>query len=301
VSLSITGSEVKRIAPLVRGDTNNIVNVKIVDGGQEFDLSSFDFITVMVQPPVGESFLVIGEAYPSNTSLEIVDAVKGMLLLRVQGIGCTLVGAHKVSFQFWRYDVEGEQPSWADGTVTRISTARMNYDVLESLDPMSNAFDSEIADRYNSLFVLMAKVTEFQQNEDERDENEQARIAAEILRESTTQGIVEDATQLLNQVISIEQLCREWNTAISNLIAENVFDIQDLPSFATDLDLADLKADIVSELEDGTIVPKTVSPYVADGTAPTDTTKLWIDTGNNNVIKFYNGATWEATATATFG
>lgn len=40
--------------------------------------------------------------------------------------------------------------------------------------------------------------------------------------------------------------------------------------------------------------------YVAQATAPANTAVLWIDTANNNVIKFYNGTTWVATSAATF-
>ena len=40
--------------------------------------------------------------------------------------------------------------------------------------------------------------------------------------------------------------------------------------------------------------------YLAQGTAPSRTDIFWIDTAHNNVIKFYNGSTWVATATAVF-
>lgn len=36
-----------------------------------------------------------------------------------------------------------------------------------------------------------------------------------------------------------------------------------------------------------------VSPYIASASAPSDTTKLWIDT-NNNTMKYYNGTNWVA-------
>ena len=40
--------------------------------------------------------------------------------------------------------------------------------------------------------------------------------------------------------------------------------------------------------------------WVAQDTEPSVRTVLWIDTGNNNIIKFYNGSTWVACA-GTFG
>ena len=36
-----------------------------------------------------------------------------------------------------------------------------------------------------------------------------------------------------------------------------------------------------------------VNPYIASATAPSDTTKLWIDT-TNNTMKYYNGSGWIA-------
>lgn len=34
--------------------------------------------------------------------------------------------------------------------------------------------------------------------------------------------------------------------------------------------------------------------FVASSTAPVDTTKLWIDTGNSGIMKYYDGAAWVA-------
>ena len=34
------------------------------------------------------------------------------------------------------------------------------------------------------------------------------------------------------------------------------------------------------------------SPFVCSRTAPSDTKKLWIDTANSNIMKFYNGTDW---------
>lgn len=39
--------------------------------------------------------------------------------------------------------------------------------------------------------------------------------------------------------------------------------------------------------------------WVAQGTAPGDTSVLWIDTANNNVMKFWNGSAWK-TITGAF-
>lgn len=35
--------------------------------------------------------------------------------------------------------------------------------------------------------------------------------------------------------------------------------------------------------------------WVAQDTSPTNTKLLWIDTSNNNIIKFYNGTEWTPT------
>lgn len=40
--------------------------------------------------------------------------------------------------------------------------------------------------------------------------------------------------------------------------------------------------------------------YVASDTAPENTKQLWVDTSSNNVIKFYNGTSWEVTANSVF-
>lgn len=37
---------------------------------------------------------------------------------------------------------------------------------------------------------------------------------------------------------------------------------------------------------------KLASVFSAGTTAPSDTRLLWIDTGNSNVMKFYNGSAW---------
>lgn len=35
--------------------------------------------------------------------------------------------------------------------------------------------------------------------------------------------------------------------------------------------------------------------FVAQATAPEDTSLLWIDTSNSNIIKFYDGTAWTPT------
>ena len=42
----------------------------------------------------------------------------------------------------------------------------------------------------------------------------------------------------------------------------------------------------------------TTKPYVRQSTAPTNTTILWIDSGNSNIMKFYDGSSWVAIKTA---
>lgn len=38
--------------------------------------------------------------------------------------------------------------------------------------------------------------------------------------------------------------------------------------------------------------------WVAQATAPTNTKLLWIDTANNNIVKYYNGVAWVAIGSA---
>ena len=51
-------------------------------------------------------------------------------------------------------------------------------------------------------------------------------------------------------------------------------------------------------------VPKSQLPttggYVRQGTAPADTSLLWVDSANGNVMKYYNGTAW-APVPATWG
>ena len=42
------------------------------------------------------------------------------------------------------------------------------------------------------------------------------------------------------------------------------------------------------------------APYIAQATEPTDTSILWIDTANSNIIKYHNGSAWVATNTAIY-
>lgn len=40
------------------------------------------------------------------------------------------------------------------------------------------------------------------------------------------------------------------------------------------------------------------APYVPGATAPSNTKKLWIDTANGGIMKYYNGSSWVAIAAA---
>lgn len=47
-------------------------------------------------------------------------------------------------------------------------------------------------------------------------------------------------------------------------------------------------------------VPVGRAAFLVQATEPTENTVLWIDTANGNALKFYDGANWVGTATATF-
>lgn len=314
VMLQMSGPDIRKLLPLVQNDANNIVNIKMMDGTGVFNLSSFDFITVTVEPPDGNNFIVLAETEPSSTSLEIVDAALGELRLRLQGLGTNQVGIYRCDFQFWAYDEAGEEPEWSDGKVSRYTSAKLYYNVLESGDPMGVPYDNDIQEqKYLYVLQMLSKLVEFNANEIAREQEEAARVAAEAARVSETSGLVFEMTQQLQlaestnaQCAEILTLVQQWYDAIV-LVADGVFTAEDFPDFLSqsdlDLAIAALKADVAEEVLDGTIPVKYTQGFVIAATTPAEASrdKLWIDTAAGNVIKFWNGAAWVATATATFG
>lgn len=40
-------------------------------------------------------------------------------------------------------------------------------------------------------------------------------------------------------------------------------------------------------------ISEAVSPYIISDTAPTSTNSLWIDSANDNIMKYYDGSSWQ--------
>lgn len=314
VMLQMSGTDARKLLPIVQNDANNIANIKMMDGTNVFDLSSFDFITVTIEPPEGGSFIVLAEIEPSSTSLEIVDKVAGELRLRLQGLGTSMVGVYRCDFQFWAYDEAGEEPEWSDGKVSRYTSAKLYYNVLESGDPMGVPYDTDIQEqKYLYVLQMMSKLVEFNANEVARTQAEAARVIAEAARVASTTGLLAEMTEQLELATSLSTRCeelslvtQEWYDAIV-AVADGVFTAADFPEFVGAADLAqaivDAKAAIAADVLDGTYPVLFTSGYVVSATTPAagDQDKLWIDTAHNSVIKYWTGSAWAATATATFG
>ena len=274
-----------------------IVKMPIMDGLEAFNYAGASVVTLRITKP-DETI-----TYDSNGSdnVDTVDPVNGRLKLNIPTSCTEQTGMHFCTIGFSNEDD------------TLFATTSFNYFVGEN--PLADDDDDIIGtNEYPILSNLIAQVANIQSSEIVRQNNEEARKAAETERGLSFQ-------KMLDQLDIIQQKLNETQAALAQLneaLAEGgSIDISTINSLATKsfvLNAIDQSTMLVCDTEEdlGTVDENELayavdtgkllmghngsnvwlnSPcFVVGSTAPTDTTKLWIDTFRNTIKFYYHGA-----------
>lgn len=280
-----------------QNDAGVIFDIKIMDGLEPFDFSGYGVVTLKIVKP---DETVTYDSTGGNT-VDIIDAENGRLKLNIPTSCTTQDGMHFCTIGF------------SSDETTYFESATFNYFV--GVNPMADDEDIIGTDEYPVLGNLIALVSNIIAKENARDDNEEARKAAELEREAQME-------EMENLLTVIQQKLNETQNALAQLneaLAEGgSIDISTINSLATKTyahEVAEEESHVECETEsdlsaleegklgyatdtgklllgyDGGTVWLNSPCFVAGSTAPTDTTKLWIDS-SNNTLKFYKNGAW---------
>ena len=318
VSVSTRDNSAKVVNGVIQYDTGNLFNIIILEGAKPFDFTGYSNVVIEVLKPDGTVF-VDGD----GGSLDVLDAEGGLVAFTPQPQCVLLTGMHFVVVSIYSNGV-------------KVTTARFNYYVSESMDD-GQGDDIASTSEYPVLQLLIAQNSSIIEAEQLRRIAEQLRQEAEAGRTNETSGILAQAQQAIEQAQSYVNNVKNWYDLFMSA-AGDIGGV-DLSTVVTQTNLSDALKDIdcgefsgtanktlhiqrgnatnlptltdgelgyvkdTKELHIGTSagnVHLNKPCFVAQATAPEDRTIIWIDTGNNNTTKFWDGTAWAGTSAATF-
>ena len=266
-----------------QNDTGVILDIRVMDGLRPFDFSGYSLVTLKVTKPDGTIYV----DSDASSLVDTIDSVNGRFKV---GIPATLTAQKGMHFC---------QVGFGGDSATYFQSIGFNYFVSE--DPMVS--DDEVMGT-NELPILQNLIIQFshmadtlqrfEEEEHDRQTNEAAReaeflalkqqIADALLAAQQAKGLYDWLLQAIHDAGVVLPIPVDP----SDLVTEDELS-EALYGYVTADDLA-------SELDD-----LHLPQVVAQTTAPTDTTKIWIDTsGANAVVKYYANNAWKSANVAVF-
>lgn len=318
VGVHINENSVKTLDGIVQNDNGNLFQVQLYSGTDAYDFTGYTVINAtIVRPdktkisdvwPMGQEEVdpdgEITDGSHTFLAIQYLDAKNGRISLRVGGWATAQAGLHRMAIEIYTADA-------------RVTTARINYHVVESL----NNIDQTILDAdedYVALKSLLAECSDILDEEQERVNQEAARAANENARSSRFSSLdtqmqeeIDYARVLFNEAVAQGQM-NNLTAHLENYINDRAGIVPYTSDVAAWFDMHQGIGMTVYSTEDqlmyigtgeGDYLPIiTYKPYVAGLNPPADTRSLWIDTNSGNTVKYYNGSSWVSTgAVALFG
>lgn len=310
------------VTGIEQNDAGVLFDMKIMDGLESFDFSGASIVTLKVQKPDG-TFYVDSD---KGDGVDVIDPENGRIKLNIP-TSCTYQnGMHFCSVGFG-YD-----------ETTLFATTTFNYFVGQDVNPDNE--DIIGTDEFPVLSNLIAQTSGLLSAEEVRMNNESERQAAEVTRQTVYEALIaslnEEIAVIEEELDNAQTMLEEVYEAIAQGGSVDISTITALATKTYVLDLvkslnfngtgkhlvirADEEASLtnvwdgelayaidtnrlyIGNEELGGLTLINGSPYIAGSAAPTDTTKLWIDTSDEvPLIKYYNGSAWVSCNTAVFG
>lgn len=269
---------------IVQNDTGVILDIRVMDGLVPFDFSGFGIVTIKVVKP-DETIYVDSD---SSSLVDTINARSGRFKIGIPASLTAQKGMHFVTMGF------------GDDNGAYFQTVEFNYfvgeDATVSNEDVEGTTELPILQNLIIQFSHMADTLQrFEEEEHDRQTNEAAREAEFLALKEQLAAAILEAEQLKGLVNYILQLLIS-----SGVVVEP---IQVDPSeIVMEDDLANTLADYATKAYVATAIGNLNLPQVvAQTTAPTDTTKIWIDTsGANAVIKYYANNAWKSANVAVF-
>lgn len=300
IGVHVDENSVKVLTGIVQNDNANLFQVQLYDSRTAFNFSGYTIINATIVRPDGTTLTdaftdtVTGEI-GSHTFVAVqrVEPESGRITLQVGGEATEQTGLYRMALEIYADDV-------------KLTTARINYHVVESLDQEIDESILTNSDSYTALQNLLTTCSNIINQDRERANQEASRVQAEEERAAAFTAL---ATEMRNEIDYAVSL---FNEAIA---AGQIDDLKDwLVAWLSDrlgiLPMTDNAAAWYLEeehQEEGAMVGSTGDgtinlgwggsffstyypgpPYVADDQPPAGPYTLWIDTGNGGLMKYYD-------------
>ncbi len=316
VAISATDNNAKNITGVIQYDTGNIININMLEGDKVLDFRGYSSVVVSVLLPDGTVYTDMQGDY-----LDVINAQAGMVCFTLSPNCVAQVGMHYITVSIY-------------GSGHKITMARLNYMVMAA-DQADNSAVVEDSN-FPVMQKMLSRLSEIESQETFRSAAEQIRAENENDRKNESTGIYADTKALLTQMNAVVAQCQNWYNYINSVIATANPDLSQMATKTSlqnidcgafgdsNLQTVKIKRGLSSALptlaegqmgyatdskslyigtSTGNVqlnaVPS-IKTYAAANTAPTDTTLLWIDTANNNAIKYFDGSVWQIANTAVF-
>ena len=264
IGIHVNENSVKMLTGIVQNDNANLFQIQLYDGTAAFDFSGYTVLNATILRPDGTQISDVwpvnegSEETESHTFLAIqrIDPENGKLTLKVGGYATAQVGLHRMALEIYDGDA-------------RLTTARINYSVVESLNNDETILDTQ--ENYVALQSILSACAQILEQED-------TRVSEEAAREETYTDLYNRFMIILNEA-----------EALSQHLAGG--------------DFAAIVEALSSELET-TYLPISSyhQPYIVAASEPEDTNSLWIDSATGNMHYYDTNAGWlPVKSVAVFG
>jgi len=304
-----------------QNDAGVIFDIKIMDGLVPFDFTGYSVVTLKItKPDKTITYDSTGGSY-----VDVVDAENGRLKINIPTSCTAQNGMH-----YCRVGFSSDENTLFDAMM-------FNYFVGE--DPNAENEDIIGTNEFPVLNNLIAQVADAIAEERIRISREDERIEAEAERQETYSILIALFTEavgfLEERIADLQSMLNEFNQAIAEGGSVDISQISALATktyvnnYTKNLDFLGTNHDShlqvyratannIPTLSEGELayatntnnlyiggtngnVLLTQPCYTVGSTAPTDTTRLWIDTsGSTPIIKYYNGSAWISCNSAVF-
>jgi len=325
VGLPIKDNNIQIIKGIVQYDDANVLNIQIIDAGSAFDFTGYSSIVLTIKKPDGTSIVEsIGSA------LQVVNPANGSIRFNLGGQATTVIGMHYMTLEIYagtarlttaklNYYVAESQD---DAALSLAIQSQDDFPVLQQMIAANSSIaEDEAVRQLAEAARAAAEAARAAEASGIVTTATAAKTAAEAAAASAKQwylylqqfieqqpGITVDIPTVSEAELKERLAAMDCGAYVvpSGTVYDKILLRRGLAAsipVLTEGELGfstDSKELVIGTADGNLVINKPV--YQAGTTAPTDTEILWIDTANDNAIKFYDltTSTWKTTSGLSF-
>lgn len=328
IGLPIKDNNVKIQDGLVQYDTANIVNVRLTDGSEPFDFTGYTDILLDILKPDGHRIVAGITSDGKNTNnpyqIHVLDPAQGLIRFVLSGQATIITGTYFCTLSLFasgkvltsariNYYVGESLLNEMDPGVESTDDYQFLLNLIDRNSNIASAeqeradaeYQRELneAEREAGFDALEQAVTEYLDNavayvNQTKGYMEDAERFAELAQnpsEEIITGLINEMGLSTTEYVDKEIEENTKDFIVGDITAEGhkVFTMGNAATVPA-LQKGEMGIDNGNNVyvggSAGNILISGV--YIVGETAPAETTLLWIDTGSNSQLKYYNGSEW---------